>query len=247
LSSAGPEVNAIPRIWLIATFHASFVGLLETCSRYLGDKNFTSISVTRRRFTASNFRRRFEDDSVKFHFGGIKTSNRRLIQMHGNKLRAVGGAILRKGDVMKRMTIVKSLASILFLFAFLAGLPAAHADQANQETIVTFSQPVQIPGRVLPAGTYVFVLPEELYDHFQVRIFNADRSMLLATLVTVSAERTTATSDTVFGFAERGSAQPEAIVTWFYPGQTTGHEFLYPKQEEKELAGAKRVTIFAGK
>jgi len=148
---------------------------------------------------------------------------------------------------MKRISIVKSLASILFVLAFLTVLPAAHADQGNQETRVTFSQPVQIPGRVLPAGTYVFVLPEELYDHFQVRIFNADRSMLLATLDTVSAERTTATSNTVFRFAERGSAQPEAIVTWFYPGQTTGHEFLYPKQVEKELASAKQVTIFAGK
>ncbi len=90
---------------------------------------------------------------------------------------------------MKRITIVKSFASILFLLAFLTVLPVAHADQANQETTVTFSQPVQIPGRVLPAGTYVFVLPEEINDHFQVRIFNADRTMLLATLLTVSAER----------------------------------------------------------
>jgi hypothetical protein len=162
-------------------------------------------------------------------------------------LRAVGGAILPKGAVMKRNTIVKSFASILFLLAFLTVLPAAHADQANHETTVTFSQPVQIPGRVLPAGTYVFVLPAEIYDHFQVRIFNADRSMLLATLLTVSAERPQPAEKTVFGFAERGSAQPEAIVTWFYPGETTGHEFLYPKQVEKELASAKQVTIFAGK
>jgi len=148
---------------------------------------------------------------------------------------------------MKRNTVVKSFASILFVLAFLALLPAAHADQANQETKVTFSQPVQIPGRVLPAGTYVFVLPEEINDHFEVRIFNADRTMLVATLLTISAERSKPTDNTVFGFAERGSAQPEAIVTWFYLGETTGHEFLYPKQVEKELASAKQVTIFAGK
>jgi hypothetical protein len=148
---------------------------------------------------------------------------------------------------MKRNTVVKSFASILFVLAFLALLPAAHADQANQETKVTFSQPVQIPGRVLPAGTYVFVLPEEINDHFEVRIFNADRTMLVATLLTISAERSKPTDNTVFGFAERGSAQPEAILTWFYPGETTGHEFLYPKQVEKELASAKQVTIFAGK
>ena len=148
---------------------------------------------------------------------------------------------------MKRVTIVASFVSILFLLAVLIVLPVAHADQGNQETRVTFSQPVQIPGRVLPAGTYVFVLPEEAYDHFQVRIFNADRSMLMATLLTVSAERSKATGTTEFGLAERGNAQPEAIVTWFYPGETTGHEFVYQKPLRQELASAKQVTVVAGK
>ena len=148
---------------------------------------------------------------------------------------------------MKKATIVASFASILFLLAVLIVAPAAHADQANQETKVTFSQPVQIPGRVLPAGTYVFVLPDEINDHFQVRVFNADHTMLIATLLTASAERYRPTENTVFGFAERGSSQPEAIVTWFYPGETSGHEFLYPKQMQQELASARVVTVVAGK
>jgi len=148
---------------------------------------------------------------------------------------------------MKRATIVASFVTILFVLAGLIVPPAAHADQSNQETRVTFSQPVQIPGRVLPAGTYVFVLPDEVNDHFQVRIFNADRTMLIAMLLTVDAERSKPADNTVFGFADRGSAQPEAIVTWFYPGETTGHEFIYSKQVEKQLASAKQVTIFAGK
>lgn len=51
----------------------------------------------------------------------------------------------------------------------------------------------------------------------------------------------------VFGLAERGSAQPQAIVTWYYPGETTGHQFLYPKQVEKELASLKLANAVAGK
>jgi hypothetical protein len=70
---------------------------------------------------------------------------------------------------------------------------------------------------------------------------------LVATLFTISVDRSKATDNTVFGLAERGSAQPEAIVTWFYPGETTGHEFLYPKPIEQELATAKVVTVVAGK
>jgi hypothetical protein len=128
---------------------------------------------------------------------------------------------------MKRVSIAASFITMLFLLAVLIVLPVAHADQNNQETRVTFSQPVQIPGRVLPAGTYVFVLPDES--------------------LTVNAERPRATDNTVFGFAERGSSQPEAIVTWFYPGETSGHEFLYPKPIQQELASAKIVTVVAGK
>jgi hypothetical protein len=156
-------------------------------------------------------------------------------------------AILKKGAVMKRAPIVAGFVTILFLLAVVIVLPVAHAGQGDQATRVTFSQPVQIPGRVLPAGTYVFVLPDEANDHFQVRIFNADRTMLIATLLTVDTERSKPADNTVFGFAERGSAQPEAIVTWFYPGETSGHEFIYPKQVEKELASAKQVTVVAGK
>jgi len=148
---------------------------------------------------------------------------------------------------MKRAAIVASFVTILFVLVGMIVPPAAHADQGNQETRVTFSQPVQIPGRVLPAGTYVFLLPDEINDHFQVRIFNADRTMLIAMLLTVDTERSKTADNTVFGFAQRGSAQPEAIVTWFYPGETTGHEFLYPKQMQQELASSKVVSVVAGK
>jgi hypothetical protein len=148
---------------------------------------------------------------------------------------------------MKRATIVASFVTILFVLAGLIVAPAAHADQSNQATKVTFSQPVQIPGRVLPAGTYWFELPEDISQHYLVRIYSADRTVLYATLFAASSERATATDRTVFGLAERGSAQPQAIVTWFYPGETTGHQFRYPKQMEKELASVRLVNVVAGK
>jgi hypothetical protein len=147
---------------------------------------------------------------------------------------------------MKRGTIVKSLMITAFLFAFLIVLPSARADQSNQATQVTFSQPVQLPGRVLPAGTYWFILPREASQHFIVRIFNSDRTRLIANLLTINAERAVPANHTAFTLAERGSEQPEAVVTWFYPGETTGHEFLYPKQVEKELAKDKQDTVDAG-
>lgn len=148
---------------------------------------------------------------------------------------------------MESVIVVRNFVAILFLLAVLVALPAARADESNQATRVTFSQPVQIPGRVLPAGTYWFELPEDISEHYLVRIYSADRSVLYATLLAPNSERATATDRTVFGLAERGSAQPQAIVTWFYPGETTGHQFLYPKQVEKELASVKLVNVVVGK
>ena len=47
---------------------------------------------------------------------------------------------------------------------FVAGLAmlfvtlGARADEWNKKTVLTFSQPLELPGIVLPAGTYVFKL-----------------------------------------------------------------------------------------
>lgn len=119
---------------------------------------------------------------------------------------------------------------------------AAHADEVNEQTTITFSAPVQIPGQVLPAGKYVFEQADPDADLDLVRIFSADRSVLYATLQTVPADRKDA-GDTAIVLAKPEGAQPEMLVKWFYPGRLTGHEFLYSKQQEQELAHAARETF----
>ena len=145
-----------------------------------------------------------------------------------------------------KVAAVRKFSTIVLLLAFLMVLPAARADEGNQATRVTFSQPVQIPGRVLAAGTYWFILPDNATDNYQVRIYNEDRTAFYGTVLTINAERQRATDKSAFTFATRDSAEPKALVTWFYPGETIGHEFLYPKQVSKELAKAKQVTVVAG-
>lgn len=100
----------------------------------------------------------------------------------------------------------------------------ARADEADQATKVTFDQPAQIAGRVLPAGTYWLVLPQKVTQQYLVRIFSSDRTTLYATLFTISAERPGRSHHLALTFGERGSAQLQAIVTWFYPSDTTGRD-----------------------
>jgi DNA-binding beta-propeller fold protein YncE len=146
---------------------------------------------------------------------------------------------------MKKIAVVKNFATIAFLLACLIVLPSARADEANQATKLTFNHSIQISGRVLPAGTYWFVLAN-INSPDVVQVFNSDRTTLYATILTINAERLNTTNNTAITFAERGFAQPQAIVYWFYPGSTIGHEFLYPKQVQKELAKDKQYTVVAG-
>jgi hypothetical protein len=120
---------------------------------------------------------------------------------------------------------------------------AAHADEANQETIFTFNEPVQIPGAVLPAGTYRFELLDPDSQQHIVQIFNADRTVLFATVQTISAERLEPTGDTTITLAEPKASGPDVLVKWFYPGRVIGHEFVYPKHVEDRIAHAAHETF----
>lgn len=139
----------------------------------------------------------------------------------------------------------KSFAALGLALASLVVLPGTHASEMDQATKLTFRQSVKIPGRVLPAGTYWFVVGPTSDSHI-VRITSPDQLTVYATLQTISSEHRNPSERTEITLATRGSMQPEAIVTWFYPGRTIGHEFVYSKQDQKEIAQAKQHTVAAG-
>jgi hypothetical protein len=59
----------------------------------------------------------------------------------------------------------------------------------------------------------------------------------------VPAERTNPSGNTIVTLAEQSDEKPAALLKWFYPGRTTGHEFIYPKQEKQQLAQSRQETI----
>ena len=114
--------------------------------------------------------------------------------------------------------------------------PAARADEWDKKTILTFSAPVEVPGHVLPAGTYVFKLLDSQADRHIVQIYNKDENNLIATVLAVPDERLEPRGKTIISFDERPSGSPEALRAWFYPGNTVGQEFVYPHSRAKEIA-----------
>ncbi|HXE12357.1 MAG TPA: hypothetical protein VN633_09570 [Bryobacteraceae bacterium] len=124
-------------------------------------------------------------------------------------------------------------------------VPTLRADQWNEKTKVTFDEPVEIPGAVLPAGTYIFKLLGSETDRNIVEIWSAHETELDATVLAVPDERLHPTGKTVIKFAERRSDSPAALKAWFYPGDTYGLKFVYPHDEALELAKANKESVFS--
>jgi hypothetical protein len=147
---------------------------------------------------------------------------------------------------MNHMKINKGYIAIGLVIAFALFFElAAHADESDEATFMSFSTPVQIPGRVLPAGTYLFELADHGSEPNVVQVFSSDHTVLYGTFLTVAAERLNPTSDTTVMLAEPESGGTPVLVKWFYPGRDIGNEFLYSKQTEKELARDSQQTIVA--
>ena len=141
---------------------------------------------------------------------------------------------------LKAVSVVFAL-----LIASVAIVPSMQAQSTfHRITHVTFSGPVEIPGKVLPAGEYVFqldVLPSNETSIVEIR--DKDGVKTLATMLTIADYRLTPTGKTVILFRERAGNSPAALRAWFYPGENFGHEFAYPMREATQIANANHMNV----
>jgi hypothetical protein len=138
--------------------------------------------------------------------------------------------------------------SVCLLAVGLFILPSASADDWNRKTLVTFSEPVEVPGvgaQVLPAGTYIFKILDTLSNRHIVQILNQAEDHVFTTILAIPNYRLQATDKTVMTFRERASGQPEAIRAWFYPGHNWGEEFVYARSRAVELAKVVNEPVLA--
>jgi hypothetical protein len=138
-----------------------------------------------------------------------------------------------KGETKMNSKLKTLCLSGSLALSFLMTKPAM-ADEMNKRTEFQFSAPVEIPGKVLDPGKYVFELPNDQSDRNIVQVFSEDsngKESLVATLQTIPDYVSNTPDKPLIHFEERPSGSPEAIHSWFYPGENTGWEFVYPKAE----------------
>ncbi|MFZ0693279.1 MAG: hypothetical protein WAN51_03880 [Alphaproteobacteria bacterium] len=141
-------------------------------------------------------------------------------------------------NILKAVLVVLALTFFGALFA-----SGVHADDWNKVTVMTFSQPIEIPGQILPAGTYTVKLVNIDTERHVVQFLDADGIKVFATVLAINNWRLHPTGETVVKFAERTGDNPEALKEWFYPGDNFGQEFVYPKHRAMELAVATKEPV----
>ena len=124
---------------------------------------------------------------------------------------------------------------------------------ANQDTFFTFSQAVELPGKTLPAGTYFFQLMDSPGNRHIVKVMSQDKKDLHATLMAIpyySNEKPSDDPQVRFMETPAGSsaaAGSNAIRIWFYPGNSVGHEFIYPRSQALRLAQRSQEPVLTTK
>lgn len=133
-----------------------------------------------------------------------------------------------------------SIFSVIVLGAMATPAPA---DDCNQLTYFTFSGPVELPGVVLPAGTYQFVHPD--CQGGVVLVTSQNGRHVVGTFLTMQEYRTRTSHAPEVVFAEMPAGIPEAIKVWFYPRRNYGDEFVYRKREARRVSAAPERVQFA--
>ncbi len=142
------------------------------------------------------------------------------------------------------MVKAKLLGSVYALATLAVLAPGmASAQPADKRTFFTFSGKVEMPGVALPAGKYEFriINPDTSRNVIQVR--SGDGKKNFGLFATHSAQRVTAADEAEVRFLEAGAGAPPAIKTWWYPGERTGYEFVYPKAQARRLAQRTRQPV----
>jgi hypothetical protein len=129
-------------------------------------------------------------------------------------------------NTLKALYLTGSLA-----LSFFVAKPVM-ADEMNKRIEFQFSESVQIPGKVLAPGKYVFELANDSSDRNTVQIFSEDsdgKLNLVESVLTIPDYTSIVPDKPMVHFEERSAGSPEAIHSWFYPGDNTGWEFVYPQ------------------
>lgn len=141
-------------------------------------------------------------------------------------------------------SLITSACAAATLLTISATPASAQGGPMDSRTEFTFNQPVELPGVTLPPGTYIFRFVDATTGRKVMQVQAKDASdKTYGMFLTISAERPKPSDNAELRFLETPAGAPAAVKTWWYPGNTIGREFIYPKSQARRLAQATNTTV----
>lgn len=142
---------------------------------------------------------------------------------------------------MKRVTSIAT-ATVMALLVAMTLSSEAQLPDTRDLTIMTFSNPVEMPGMRLEAGTYAFQIADSPNRNV-LQVWTEDRKHLVGQWHFAAATRLDVTGDNVVTFRETSAGSTPAVQFWYYPGEKIGKEFIYPKDQALRIAQRTGGTV----
>jgi hypothetical protein len=120
-----------------------------------------------------------------------------------------------------------------------------YSTEWNKKSTFTTDKQIEFPGIVLEPGTYVIRVKESGEKRSTVEILNRNEKQILATLLAVTDHRQRPDDNSEFVYFNATARSPQAVRTWFYTGDLTGLEFVYPRSRAKLIAKANDDHVMA--
>src|SRR5437763_9832235 len=91
----------------------------------------------------------------------------------------------------------------------------------------------------------MFKLADLQGNRHVVQIFDKDGAKLYTTILAIPDERLEPAAKPLVMFTETPAGSPAAVKAWFYPGDTIGNEFVYPRREAMTIAQATHQSVLS--
>jgi hypothetical protein len=123
--------------------------------------------------------------------------------------------------------VLHRLCGVAILGLFATSSTGAYSNP-HRTTYFTFSRAVQLPGALLPAGSYTFELADPHHAFDIVHVMSRDRERVRLTAFTRIIERPASEellAAVVFG--ESSASTPPQINAWYPQDERVGRQFIY--------------------
>jgi len=127
-------------------------------------------------------------------------------------------------------------------------IPAtAQAQPADKLTYFTFSGPIALPGTTLPAGRYAFRIVDTTTSRKVIQVLSDDEKKPYAMMNTIPDQRRDPAKDATVSFYETPAGTPAAVKSWWYPGESIGYQFIYPRAQARQIAQSTHKPVLTTK